>query len=233
MSRYFCRKCQASCDRELVVCPACGEWDRFIPDVTLARHRSDHVSVMTSRQLAVRRPKRFPVWSLGDVSLRPPLTVAAYGEPGGGKSTWLARIAGELLRHEQKVLLVSAEEGFAETMSERLRRLEVRDDNVLVVGNVGYADVVGVAEERGVTVVLLDSWTASSWSAVDVDAIRADYIFMTTLQTTKDGHAAGPKSILHVADIVLHVDALKAKIEKSRWGGVMVTDILTEVLNAG
>jgi len=232
MARYFCRKCRASCEHELVVCPACGEWDRFIPDVALGRFRSDHVTVMTAKQLAVRRPKRFSVWSLGDVSLRPPLTVAAYGEPGGGKSTWLARIAGELVRHDQKVLLVSAEEGFAETMSARLRRLEVRDEEILVVGNVGYADVVGVAEERGVTVVMLDSWTASSWSAVDVDAIRADYMFMTTLQTTKDGHAAGPKSILHVADIVLHVNDGKATIEKSRWGGVMVTDILTEVINA-
>lgn len=232
MSLYFCRKCRASCERELFVCPACGEWDRFIPDVSLPRQRSDNVTVLTARQLAVRRPKRSPVWSLGDVSLRPPLTVAAYGEPGGGKSTWVARLAGELVRYEQRVLFVSAEEGFGETMSERLRRLEVRDENILVVGNIGYADVVGVAEERGVTVVILDSWTASSWSAVDVDSIRADYIFITTLQTTKDGHAAGPKSILHVSDIVLHIDALKATIEKSRWGGVMVTDILTEVLNA-
>jgi len=229
--RYFCKKCHACCENELYVCPACGNWDKFVPDVSLARFRSDHVSVITARQLSARRPRRSSVWSLGEVPFRPPFTVTAYGLPGGGKSTWLFRLAGELVHMDQRILIVTAEEGLGETVSERLRRLEVREDEIFLAGNINYPDTLHLAKENDITTVMLDSWNASVWSAVDVDAIRDDYVFITTLQTTKEGTAAGPQALLHLADLVLHIQDMKVTVEKSRWGSSMVTPVLGEVVN--
>lgn len=225
--RYFCSRCRASCETRLAVCPSCGQWDNYVPDVLMApRTGPGEATIVSARYLASRRPQTQEVWSLGKISLRPPLLVAAYGPPGAGKSTWLLKISSELIRAGQRVLYVSAEEGLGETVSDRLRRLEVRDDNLFLVGNVGYQLAKEAALSKECTCLVLDSWSAASWSAPDLDDARAVFLSFISLHVTKEGDAAGPNSILHVSDLVVHIDVGgKAKLEKSRWSGQVETEV--------
>lgn len=223
--KYFCGKCRSSCDERLVVCPSCGEWENYIPDVHMADQEAYPVEVLSARQLAARRAKLSTVWSLGQVPVRPPMLIAAWGQPGGGKSTWLAKLAAELVEVGQRVFIVNCEEGLGDTMSERLRRLEVRDEGILVAGNVSYPSAKQAAEEHDCGSLFLDSWSASSWSALSLDDAKASFFTVVVLHATKDGAAAGPNSILHVADVVVNVEAGKARLTKSRWSGAKETEV--------
>lgn len=209
-----------------MVCPSCGEWENYIPDVLMANRKASPVTVLSARQLAARRAKLAEVWSLGQVPIRPPMLIAAWGQPGGGKSTWLVKLAADLVVGGQRVFIVNSEEGLGETMSERLRRLEVRDEGILVTGNVSYPSAKEAAEEHDCGCLFLDSWSASTWSALDLDDARGSFFTIVVLHATKEGAAAGPNSILHVSDVVVNVEAGKAKLTKSRWSGALETEVL-------
>ncbi len=224
--RYFCGKCRSSCDERLVVCPSCGEWENYVPDVLLSDRKAAPVTVLSARHLAARRAKLSEVWSLGNIPVRPPMLVAAWGPPGGGKSTWSAKLASELAGVGQRVFIVNSEEGLGDTMSERLRRLEVRDEGILVAGNVSYPSAKQAAEEHDCGCLFLDSWSASTWSALDLDDARGSFFTVVVLHATKEGTAAGPNTILHVSDVVVNVEAGKAKLTKSRWSGALETEVL-------
>jgi len=224
--RYFCGKCRSSCDERLVVCPSCGEWENYIPDVVMANQKASPVTFVSARNLAARRAKLSEVWSLGEIPIRPPMLVAAWGQPGGGKSTWSVKLAADLVSVGQRVFIVNSEEGLGDTMSERLRRLEIRDEGILVAGNVTYQSAKQAAEENDCGCLFLDSWSASCWSALDLDDARGSFFTVVVLHATKEGAAAGPNSILHVADVVVNVDGGKAKLAKSRWSGMKETEVL-------
>ncbi len=192
----------------------------------MANRNASPVTVLSARQLAARRAKLAEVWSLGQVPVRPPMLVATWGSPGGGKSTWLVKLAADLVVGGQRVFIVNSEEGLGETMSERLRRLEVRDEGILVAGNVSYPSAKQAAEENDCGCLFLDSWSASSWSALDLDDARGSFFTVVVLHATKEGAAAGPNTILHVSDIVVNVAAGKASLTKSRWSGALETEVL-------
>ena len=227
--KYFCPRCRASCSVELYRCPACGDWNRYVPDVRLSSRRSDSLQVVTARELSARRVTKAALWSVGEVPLKPSLMVTAHGRPGSGKTTWLLRVSSDLLRMGHTVLIVSAEEGLGDTVSERLRRMEVRDEALLLVGNVPYVDVEDVAKDREVTAVMLDSWNDSSWTAPDLDKARSLFMLFTVLQATKSGEAAGSNAILHISDVVINVRDQVAHIEKSRWEGATSTPIFEDI----
>jgi len=228
MARYFCGRCRATCDERLSVCPACGEWSNYVVDVALAAREPSPALVQTARQLAAHMPRTSEVWSLGRIALRPPLLIAAWGEPGGGKSSWALKVSSEMAQQGHRVLIVNSEEGLGDTMSARLRRLEIHEESILVTGNINFPSARSIAEEHDCSVIVLDSWSVSSWTAIDVDHARADFVTVVVLHATKGGEAAGPAAIPHAADIVLEVHDGKAKLTKSRWSGLIETEVFSE-----
>ncbi|MGH7209788.1 MAG: hypothetical protein ACREIL_10445 [Nitrospiraceae bacterium] len=155
--------------------------------------------------------------------------MAAWGPPGHGKSTWALKVAADLVRIGKTVLYVSAEEGLAESVSERLRRLEIRDEAMLVAGPMNWPTTEAVAREHDCSVIMLDSWSASGWVVPDLDQLRDRFFAVVTLHATKSDEAAGPAAILHVADVVVEVRDGKAKLSKSRWGSVLETEVIHHV----
>jgi len=165
----------------------------------------------------------------GDPAPAPPSDRGLRSPRGGGKSTWAVKLADHLAaEHQHRIFIVNAEEAHAPTMAARLRRLEITREGILIAGNIDYPSAKAAAQEHECEVLVLDSWSSSSWTGADLDRARRDFVVILTLHVTKAGDPGGPQAILHAADITVEIDQMKATISKSRWSGALETPVLHE-----
>jgi len=153
--------------------------------------------------------------------------VALYGGPGQGKSTmqarWLDSISGP-------VTLAALEEGLGPAVSERLSRLNIRraDFGLWAGGNVD--ELVAELAESKARALGVDSLTVSNMLPDELRRVQQTAkvpLVLGTLQVTKAGLAAGTNAWLHEADVVVHIEDLSWRVEKSRYQSPGVTGEVT------
>jgi DNA repair protein RadA/Sms len=153
--------------------------------------------------------------------LVPGAVVLLAGEPGVGKSTLLLE-AGALAAASGRVLYVTGEESAAQV---RLRadRIGAVSDSLYLAAETDFAALLGHVQSVDPTLLIVDS--VQTVSATDVEGVPggvtqvrevtaaltalAKQRTLTTVlvgHVTKDGAVAGPRTLEHLVDVVLHFD---------------------------
>jgi DNA repair protein RadA/Sms len=153
--------------------------------------------------------------------LVPGAVVLLAGEPGVGKSTLLLE-AGALAAAQGRVLYVTGEESAAQV---RLRadRIGAVSDALYLAAETDFAALLGHVQAVGPTLLIVDSVQTISAAGVDgvpggVTQVREVTAALTALakqrrlttvlvgHVTKDGSVAGPRTLEHLVDVVLHFE---------------------------
>jgi len=153
--------------------------------------------------------------------LVPGAVVLVAGEPGVGKSTLLLE-TGALAAASGRVLYVTGEESAAQV---RLRadRIGAVSDSLYLAAETDFAAVLGHVHAVDPTLLIVDSVQAISAADVEgvpggVTQVREITAALTALakqrtlttvlvgHVTKDGAVAGPRTLEHLVDVVLHFD---------------------------
>jgi DNA repair protein RadA/Sms len=151
-----------------------------------------------------------------------PGTVALLaGEPGVGKSTLLLE-AGALAAESSVVLYITGEESAAQ-VKQRADRIGAITENLYLAAETDLAAVLAHVDEVQPTLLIVDSVQTISAAGIEgtpggVTQVReitsalvslAKQRILTTVlvgHVTKDGSIAGPRSLEHLVDVVLHFE---------------------------
>ena len=143
------------------------------------------------------------------------------GEPGIGKSTLILQICNKLAL-DGKVLYVSGEES-AEQIKLRANRLNIKNDNILFLGETDMDVIEKAIENITPKLVIIDSIqtmyseeiTSTAGSVSQVREVTSRIMKnckqndITTIiigHVTKDGNIAGPRVLEHMVDTVLYIE---------------------------
>lgn len=176
------------------------------------------------------------------------------GAPGIGKSTIVMQIAHRLSQTEKKVLYVSGEESERQ-IKMRGERLGVEAESLYLLPETNLQAILAEAENLTPDFIIVDSIQTISSDHISsapgsVSQVRdAAAEFMTlakqtatpiflTGHVTKDGSIAGPKTLEHIVDTVLHFEGDRhhnhriIRATKNRFGAVNEIGVF-EMTNAG
>jgi DNA repair protein RadA/Sms len=169
------------------------------------------------------------------------------GEPGIGKSTLVAQIA-DALSKDKLIIYVSGEESAAQVKG-RLERLNCSLDNLRFIGETNIEKIISSVLKAKPELIIIDSIQTVYSSLIPSEAgsinqIRAGAVKFLELakehdisviligHITKDGQVAGPKSLEHIVDTVLYLEAetnnnyCLLRASKNRFGSVNELGIL-------
>lgn len=147
------------------------------------------------------------------------------GEPGVGKSTLLLRVVHEWAVSGGRALYISGEESAAQVRL-RAERTGCVHDEVYLASESDLNNVLGHIEAVKPTLVVVDS--VQTMSTTDADGVTGGVTQVRAVTTgltvaaktsgvamllvghvTKDGAIAGPRSLEHLVDVVLHFEGDK------------------------
>jgi DNA repair protein RadA/Sms len=147
--------------------------------------------------------------------------VLLAGEPGVGKSTLLLA-AGALAASAGRVLYVTGEESAAQ-VRQRADRIGAVSDHLYLAAETDFAALLGHVQAVDPALLIVDSVQTITAAGVDgvpggVTQVREVTAALTALakqrtlttmlvgHVTKDGSVAGPRTLEHLVDVVLHFD---------------------------
>ncbi len=249
---YRCGGCGHVESRWLGRCPACQEFGSLIEEVAggpppragsaLVADGAAPVAVTDVAELDARHRVATGLAELDRVlggGLVPGAVVLFGGDPGIGKSTLLLQVLGAIAQG-RPVLYATGEESVAQTAL-RARRIGAASPGLALVAETDIDVIIGHARATPPAVLAVDSIQTVYTSELDsipgaVAQVRecaarlVRYAKTTGVPTiavghvTKDGTIAGPKTLEHLVDVVLHVEGDGAgayrivRAHKNRFG---------------
>ncbi len=249
---YRCGGCGHVESRWLGRCPACQEFGSLVEEVAggepprpgsaLVADGAAPVAVADVAELDARHRVATGLGELDRVlggGLVPGAVVLFGGDPGIGKSTLLLQVLGAIAQG-RPVLYATGEESVAQTAL-RARRIGAASAGLKLVAETDIDVILGHAKASPPAVLAVDSIQTVYTSQLDsipgaVAQVRecaarlVRYAKTTGIPTiavghvTKDGTIAGPKTLEHLVDVVLHVEGDGAgayrivRAHKNRFG---------------
>lgn len=264
---FTCSRCDAQFPKWSGRCPECGAWGTMGQSVSDAKGEKKTLAkkfgaaeIIDLADVALSSLQR---WSSGSEEidrvlgggLVPGSLILLGGEPGIGKSTLAAQIAGAIHKDKQRqIIYVSGEESAAQVKS-RLERLPGGSTGLRFISETSVEKIVAAALTAKPDLLIIDSIQTVYSSLVPAEAgsisqIRAAAVAFLELakenditvlligHITKDGQIAGPKSLEHIVDTVLYLESESAnnysllRASKNRFGSVNELGVL-EMTGAG
>ena len=206
---FVCSECGNESPKWLGKCPACNSWNTFyeqkIEKYTETNKIEKKIS-NTPKPLNTYIGQETNRTSTGYSELDRVLggglvkgsLILLGGEPGIGKSTLILQLC-EKVKGEGKVLYVSGEES-AEQIKLRADRLEVKNDDLLFLGETDIDIVKDAITEIKPKLVIIDS--------IQIMRVCKSQQITTVIigHVTKDGNIAGPRVLEHMVDTVLYLE---------------------------
>lgn len=233
-SQYRCSECRHVTPKWFGRCPECGTWgtvdevagvaavggpsQRAVPPLTPA---------VPITMVDPSRTRHFPtgVTELDRVlggGVVPGSVSLLAGDPGVGKSTLLLEVAHRWAQAGRRALYVSGEES-AGQIRMRAERTGCAHDEVYLAAESDVRTVLGHIEAVDPSLVIVDS--VQTMTAGDTDGVvggvtqvkavtaaltaaaKSSPVAMILVgHVTKDGAIAGPRSLEHLVDVVLHFE---------------------------
>lgn len=231
---YVCQNCGRRSPKYMGRCPACGEFNTMIEEITevvkaSARRpnptpkskpqRLAEISLEATPRLIVPIPEFNRVLGGGIV---PGSITLIGGDPGVGKSTLIIQVCDALALTGQRVLYVSGEES-AQQIKLRADRLGLRSDELFLLTETDLAEIIEHVARLDPAVLIIDSiqttyTDASESSPGSVTQVRECGARLQNLakttgvsvfligHVTKEGSLAGPRTLEHLVDAVLYLE---------------------------
>ncbi|WP_041318969.1 DNA repair protein RadA [Mycolicibacter sinensis] len=232
-SLYRCSECGNTCAKWLGRCPECGSWGGIDPvaestappnglrPAAPARPAVPISSIAPGsarhQQTGVAELDRV----LGGGVVSGSVSLLA-GDPGVGKSTLLLEVVHRWALAGRRALYVSGEESGGQIRL-RAERTGCSHDEIYLAAESDLQTVLGHIEAVRPTLVVVDS--VQTIAAADTDGVAGgvtqvravtaaltaaakagDVALILVGHVTKDGAIAGPRSLEHLVDVVLHFD---------------------------
>jgi DNA repair protein RadA/Sms len=257
---YSCSKCDAQFPKWSGRCLQCGAWGTLEESVIEQKKdkldsimdKMGQANLIDLRELkAEKQPRLKTAWPeidrvLGGGILNDSLLLLS-GEPGIGKSTLSAQIAG-FIGQKNPVLYVSGEES-ASQVKDRFERLNIDLEYIRFISETSVEKIISAASQVKPKLLIVDSVqtiysTLLNSEAGNISQIRAVTVKLLELakskgisilligHITKDGQIAGPKSLEHIVDVVLSLEQEKGsnysllRASKNRFGSVNELGVL-------
>ena len=229
---FVCNECGNESPKWLGKCPACNSWNTFYEqkiEKYTETNKADKKINNTPKPLNTYVGQEANRTLTGFLELDRVLggglvkgsLILLGGEPGIGKSTLILQLC-EKVKGEGKVLYVSGEES-AEQIKLRADRLEVKNDDLLFLGETDIDVVRDSIGEIKPKLVIIDSIqtmysdeiSAAAGSVSQVREITSQIMRICKSQqittviighVTKDGNIAGPRVLEHMVDTVLYLE---------------------------
>ena len=226
---FVCSSCGYESTKWLGKCPSCNEWNSFYEEKIVSTNTNKKEKNITPTPLTNVENKDTVRISTGFAEVDRVLggglvngsLVLLGGEPGIGKSTLILQICNKLALNE-KVLYVSGEES-AEQIKLRANRLNIKNDNILFLGETDMDVIEKTIENITPKLVIIDSIqtmyseeiTSTAGSVSQVREVTSRIMKnckqndITTIiigHVTKDGNIAGPRVLEHMVDTVLYIE---------------------------
>lgn len=233
---YLCSECGGESHRWQGRCPHCQAWNTLVEERVqpkISSARLDRVPSTEARPVslaAVEGAKR-PRWRIGLTELDfvlgggvvPGSLILLGGEPGIGKSTLLLQVSARLAAVGQRVLYVSGEESPYQVKL-RAERLAEPTDEVLLLAETSAEAILDRVAELDPQVLVVDSiqtlytdrLEGAPGSVAQVREVagalqraskRREMATFIVGHVTKEGGIAGPKTLEHIADVVLYFES--------------------------
>jgi DNA repair protein RadA/Sms len=234
-SQHRCSECQHVTAKWVGRCPDCGSWgtvEEIAVLVPISGATTGHAVApsspavrITSIDPGTTKHFRTGVSELDRVlggGLVPGSVMLLAGDPGVGKSTLLLEVVHRWAQSGRRALYLSGEES-AGQIRLRAERTGCTHDEVFLAAESDLQTALGHIEQVKPTLIVVDSVQTMSTTEVDgvtggVTQVRAvtTALTMTAKSTgvaiilvghvTKDGAIAGPRSLEHLVDVVLHFE---------------------------
>jgi DNA repair protein RadA/Sms len=228
---YVCRECGVTTAKWVGRCPECQAWGT-VAEVGASTVRAlKPGAVLTAArpigELDVESAQAQPtgVDELDRVlggGLVPGAVLLLAGEPGVGKSTLLLEVAQRFARPDRRALIVSGEES-ASQVRLRAGRVGALSPDLFIAAETDLGAVLAHADAVQPRLLVIDSIQTVSHPEVDgaaggVSQIRdcasalikvakeRDIATVLVGHVTKDGSVAGPRTLEHLVDVVLHFE---------------------------
>ena len=229
---FVCNECGYESAKWMGKCPACNSWNTFFEEKLSTKVESGKREKKIQEapkplnsfvgQDAQRTSTGYAELDrvLGGGLVKGSLVLVG-GEPGIGKSTLILQLCDEV-KGEGKVLYVSGEES-AEQIKLRADRLNIKNDDILFLGETDIDIIDQNIEELNPKLVIIDSMqtmysediSSAPGSVSQVREITSRIMKIcksrkiTTIiigHVTKDGNIAGPRVLEHMVDTVLYIE---------------------------
>lgn len=254
---YICSKCDTQALKWSGRCMECGAWGTLGEQVVEAKKdaklpQSAPAEIIDLDKISGQNLDRIKtnISELDRVlggGLVPGSLILLGGEPGIGKSTIVAQMAGVLIG--RTVVYVSGEES-ALQIKNRFERLRIDPSSVKFINETNLDKVISAVKNINASLLIIDSIqtvysnTAES-EAGSVSQIRACAVNLLELakgnnisvviigHITKDGQVAGPKTLEHIVDTVIYLEADPAnnmrllRATKNRFGSTNELGVFT------
>jgi DNA repair protein RadA/Sms len=238
-AQYRCSECRHVAPKWVGRCPECGTWGTVDEVAVLAAvtgSTARHVVAPLSPAVPITsidpgRTRHFHtgVPELDRVlggGLVPGSVTLLAGDPGVGKSTLLLEVAHRWAAAGKRALYLSGEES-AGQIRMRAERTGCTHDEVYLAAESDLSMALGHIEAVQPSLVVVDSVQTMSTTETDgvtggVTQVRAVTTALTMAakrsgvamilvgHVTKDGAIAGPRSLEHLVDVVLHFEGDRA-----------------------
>lgn len=242
---FFCSHCDAQFPKWQGQCNVCDKWGtvRQEQEVTtgVSLRRAAGVSLQDVQQSRVDRlqTRLEEVDRVLGGGLVPGAVVLLSGEPGVGKSTLVMQVAGSVAQ-TAPVVYASGEES-EEQIARRAQRMNIASQRIFLVATTGIASILAAAEHHKPGLLIIDSLQTTSAEDVSGEVgsptqMKAVVAKITSFakkhqlpvlvigHVTKEGKAAGPKTIEHLVDVALFFEGDRSyahrllRSHKNRFG---------------
>ena len=229
---FVCNECGYESAKWMGKCPACNSWNTFFEEKLSTKVESGKREKKIQEapkplnsfvgQDAQRTSTGYAELDrvLGGGLVKGSLVLVG-GEPGIGKSTLILQLC-DKVKGEGKVLYVSGEES-AEQIKLRADRLNIKNDDIMFLGETDIDIIDQNIEELNPKLVIIDSMqtmysediSSAPGSVSQVREITSRIMKIcksrkiTTIiigHVTKDGNIAGPRVLEHMVDTVLYIE---------------------------